>query len=157
MAKMSPPPHPIPSKPPPNQYHSTIVQPQAHHRRSHTKIPISFGCLHNELLSPPSHQRIRDDPSTIRAPIRLHPIPDTRRSWPSNPTNDSRNVCHVAAREYGLHRCLSAHNLPVGLCDHRRDWVVPFEVTERNKTPQKDCGNQSISSYERSGRLGGVI
>jgi hypothetical protein len=33
-------------------------------------------------------------------------------------------------------------------CDHRRDWVGPFEVTERNKTPQNDCGNNSISSYE---------
>jgi hypothetical protein len=148
MAKMPPPPHPIPSNSPPNQYHSTIVQPQPHPRRSHTEIPIRFRCLHDALLPPPSHQRNRYDPSTIRAPIRLHPSPDTHQSRPSNPTNVSRNVWHEAAQEYGLHRCLPAHILLVRLCHHRRDWVGPFEVTERNKTPQKDCGNHSISKCE---------
>jgi hypothetical protein len=114
----------------------------------HAKIPMSFGCLHDELSPPPSHQRNRDDPSTIQAPIRLHPSPDTHQSCPSNSTNVSRNVWHEAAREYGFHRCLPAHILLVRLCHHRRDWVVPFKVTERNKTPQKDCGNHSISKCE---------
>jgi hypothetical protein len=148
MAKMPPPPHPIPTNSPPNQYHPTIDQPPRHPRRSAPEIPINFGCLHDELLPPPSHQQNGDDPSTVRAPIRLHRSPDTRPSRPLNSTNTSGNVWYEEAREYGLHRCLPAHILLVRLCHHRRDWVGPFEVTERNKTPQKDCGNHSINKCE---------
>jgi hypothetical protein len=75
------------------------------------------------------------------------------QSRPSTPTNVSRNVWHDTAQEHELHRCLPAHILLVRLCHHRRDWSGPSEVMEHNKTPQKDCGNNSISSYECLGAL----
>jgi hypothetical protein len=48
--------------------------------------------------------------------------------------NANRNVWYKAAQEYGRHRCLPAHNLPVGLCHYCRDGLGTSEVTERNKT-----------------------
>jgi hypothetical protein len=92
MAKMLPLPHPIPTNPPPNQYHPTIDHSPRHPVQSAPEIPINYGCLRDELLSPPSHQQNGDDPSAIRAPIRLHLSPDTRLSRPLHQSNANRNV-----------------------------------------------------------------
>ena len=90
-----------------------------------------------------SHQQNGDDPSTIRAPIRLHPSPDTRPSRPLNSTNTSGNVWYEEAREYGLHRCLPAHILLVRLCHHHRDGSGASEV--KNTT----IHNKNIAAFVR--------
>jgi hypothetical protein len=94
-------------------------------------------------LPPPSRQRNRDDPSTIRAPIRLHPSPDTHQSRPLTPTNVNRNVWYEEAREYGLRRCLPAHILLVRLCHRRRDGSGASEV--KNTT----IHNKNIAAFVR--------
>jgi hypothetical protein len=104
-----------------------------------------------------SHQQNGDDPSTIRAPIRLHRSPDTRPSRPLNSTNTSGNVWYEAAREYGLHRCLPAHILLVRLCHHRPDCSGSSEVTNATKHHRKIATTIRLVSVSVKGPRTSVI
>jgi hypothetical protein len=84
------------------------------------EIPLSFGCLHHELLPPPSHQQNHDNPPTIQERIRLHPSLNTHLSWPLHPSNALAATCGMKQLEkrdiIGVYQPI----LLVRLCHHHR-------------------------------------